>query len=102
MCCLNYEQNTYEKIRKNLPKVGCIVDTEYGSGEVISNSVVKEQVKVKIKSKDSNEDFIKEVPIKEVKIISGSYEGNVDSVDKNEIEVDNEDKDVIRELLKED
>ena len=28
MCCLNYEQTTYEDIRKRLPKVGSIVKTE--------------------------------------------------------------------------
>ena len=27
MCCLNYEQSTYEDIRKRLPKVGSIVKT---------------------------------------------------------------------------
>lgn len=34
MCCLNYEQNTYEDIRKRLPKVGSIVETVDGKGEV--------------------------------------------------------------------
>jgi cell fate regulator YaaT (PSP1 superfamily) len=38
MCCLNYEQETYEKIRKRLPKVKSIVNTVYGKGEVIANS----------------------------------------------------------------
>ena len=41
MCCLNYEQSTYEEIRKRLPKVGAIVKTEYGNGFVIGNSIVK-------------------------------------------------------------
>ena len=50
MCCLNYEQETYEKIRKELPNVESIVDTPYGRGEVVGNSVVKESVKVKIKT----------------------------------------------------
>ena len=42
MCCLNYEQSTYEDIRKRMPKVGSIVKTEEGTGEVISNNTVKE------------------------------------------------------------
>ena len=51
MCCLNYEQSTYEDIRKRLPKVGSIVKTEDGNGEVIGNSIVKEIVKVKLKKR---------------------------------------------------
>ena len=49
MCCLNYEQSTYENIRERLPKIGSIVKTKNGEGEVVSNSVVKESVKVKLK-----------------------------------------------------
>ena len=37
MCCLNYEQSTYEDIRKRIPKVGSIVKTEGGTGVVVSN-----------------------------------------------------------------
>ncbi len=36
MCCLNYEQSTYEDIRKRMPKVGSIVKTEEGTGGVVS------------------------------------------------------------------
>lgn len=102
MCCLNYEQETYESIRKVLPKIGSIVDTPYGQGEVLDNNAVKEEVKVKIKN-DDNEEFIKDVPIIEAQLISGSYEGNIDSVDEDEIdiEVDEEDENIIKELLKE-
>ena len=42
MCCLNYEQSTYEDIRKRLPKVGSVVQTEDGKGEIVSNNTVKE------------------------------------------------------------
>ena len=45
MCCLNYEQSTYEEIRKRLPKVGSKVKTQSGVGEVISNNTVKESIK---------------------------------------------------------
>ena len=49
MCCLNYEQSTYEDIRKRMPKVGSIVKTSEGTGEVFSNNIVKESIKVKLK-----------------------------------------------------
>lgn len=96
MCCLNYEQNTYEDIRRILPKVQSIVDTPYGKGEVLSNSVVEESIKVKIKSKDG-EDMIEKVSIKDVKLISGSYEGNINEDEINDIQ----DKDSVDKLFKE-
>ena len=63
MCCLNYEQTTYEDIRKRLPKIGSIVKTEAGNGEVVGNSIVKELVKVKIKR--GNEEAVEEFKIVE-------------------------------------
>jgi len=100
MCCLNYEQETYEDIRKRLPKVGSIVETTYGRGEVIANSVVKESVKVKIKIKDG-EDIIETVKIEELTLISGSYEDIISDIDIRELEQQVEDPDMIKELFKE-
>ena len=101
MCCLNYEQETYEGIRKRLPKVTSIVDTTYGRGEVVGNSVVKEMVKVKVKSKEG-EEIIVQVPIEEVTIISGGFEGIIDEEQiKIAIEKENVDINVIKELFKE-
>ncbi|NEZ47347.1 stage 0 sporulation protein [Clostridium niameyense] len=102
MCCLNYEQKTYEGIRKKLPKVGSIVNTDYGQGEVVSNSAVKEQVKVKIKNEE-NEEVIEQFSIHNIELVSGNYEGNVDSVDEDELQIDDTEKhkDIIRELFEE-
>ncbi len=100
MCCLNYEQETYENIRKRLPKGGSIVDTPYGRGEVISSSVVKEIVKVKVYMKDA-EDDIKVVSINELTLISGSYEDVINDVDIKELENQAEDPKLIKELFKE-
>jgi cell fate regulator YaaT (PSP1 superfamily) len=100
MCCLNYEQDTYEKIRHKLPKIGSVVSTPDGKGEVIDNSVVKESIKIKIKVEDGD-DIVEEVPISEVKVISGGFEG---SINENEIKIDEEteDADMIKQLFKED
>jgi cell fate regulator YaaT (PSP1 superfamily) len=100
MCCLNYEQGIYEEIRKKLPKVGSIVDTPYGEGEVISNSVIKESVKVKVRIKDG-EDELKVVKIEDLTLISGSYEDIINDVDIKELESQVEDPDMIKELFKE-
>lgn len=99
MCCLNFEQETYEEIRKRLPKIGSIVRTEYGDGEVISNSVVKESVKAKIKVLNA-EEVIKEIPIEELSLISGAYEGIVNE-DDIKMEIDDENRDLAKELFKE-
>jgi len=76
MCCLKYEQDTYECIRKQLPKAGSIVNTPDGQGEVVENSVVKESVKVKINLPDGDED-IRMYPMTDVTIIKGTTEGEV-------------------------
>ncbi|MCM8709653.1 stage 0 sporulation family protein [Clostridium sp. SYSU_GA19001] len=101
MCCLNYEQETYEDIRKKLPRIGSIVDTEDGIGEVISNSAVRELVKVKIKTKDG-EELIREYKIDKIALVSGGFEGIIDE-DEIEIEIQDSDADVkeIDELFKE-
>lgn len=99
MCCLNFEQETYEGIRKRLPKVGSIVSSEYGQGEVIGNNTVKESVRVRIKPQNG-EEFIKDISIDEVTLISGAYEGTVSEEDIK-IEVAEEDKDILKELFKE-
>lgn len=99
MCCLNFEQETYEGIRKRLPKVGSIINSEYGQGEVIANNTVKESVRVKIKPQNG-EEFIKDISIDEVTLISGAYEGAVSEEDIK-IEVEEEDKDILKELFKE-
>ncbi|OPJ61050.1 PSP1 domain-containing protein [Clostridium oryzae] len=100
MCCLNYEQKTYEGIRKRLPKVGSLVKTDMGEGKVISNSAVKEMVKVKIEMKDED-DIIEDFRINEIVLVSGSYEGTV-SEDDIKLETDGEVNEVeIKKLLKE-
>lgn len=98
MCCLNYEQSAYEDIRKRLPKVGAIVETSEGRGEVVSNSVVKESVKVKLNNKE--EEYIELFKIEDITLISGSYEDSVDETDiRLEIQ-DEADKKLIKELFK--
>jgi len=97
MCCLNYEQEAYERIRKRLPKVGSVVNTPSGRGEVVANNVVKENVKVKVKVGDIED--IMEFPMEEVKLISGGYEGAV-SIENIKIEAEEEDAEMVKQLFK--
>ncbi|ASW42114.1 PSP1 domain-containing protein [Clostridium isatidis] len=99
MCCLNYEQSTYEDIRQRLPKVGSIVRIDDIEGEVVSNSTVKESVKVKYKRID--EEIIEEFKIDNIELVEGSYE---DAVDDTEIKLEvesPEDKNLLKDLIEE-
>lgn len=76
MCCLKYEQDTYDIIRRMLPRVGSTVSTPDGQGEVVENSVVGEWVKVKIVNEEKEEEQ-RRYPINTVTIISGSMESDI-------------------------
>ena len=98
MCCLNYEQSTYEEIRKELPRVGSVVETELGKGEVVGNNVLKELVRVKLPRK--NEEIIQDFKMYDVKLISGSYEGEVEDTNIRLEITDEADKALIKNLIK--
>ncbi|MDV3425907.1 MAG: stage 0 sporulation family protein [Bacillota bacterium] len=101
MCCLNYEQNTYERIREKLPRVGSIVDTPEGRGEVVANSVVKERVTIKVSEKDG--EALKNVKLFDTVLVEGSFEGTIEDeevrldIDPGEVDINQ-----VKELLKED
>ncbi|MGL5575101.1 MAG: PSP1 domain-containing protein [Sarcina sp.] len=98
MCCLNYEQSTYEETRKKLPKIGSIVDTRDGRGEVVYNSAVKENVKVKI-TNSNGEGFMEYYSMYEVRMVSGKYEA--DEVEDLRLEItEDTDKAMIKNILK--
>lgn len=46
MCCLKYEQDTYEHLLRHTPKVGAIVETQKGRGRVIENNLFSGMLKV--------------------------------------------------------
>ncbi len=48
MCCLKYEQDTYEHLLRHTPKVGAIVDTVEGRGTVIENNLITGMLKVRL------------------------------------------------------
>jgi cell fate regulator YaaT (PSP1 superfamily) len=53
MCCLKYEQNTYEELNKIVPPVDSIVDTPEGRGTVVETNLLKQLIKVSL---DKNPD----------------------------------------------
>lgn len=80
MCCLKYEQDVYEEKLKRLPKIGAIVKTEDGVGEVCGVETLKERIKVKLT--DADDTFYKRYDAKDIKIIK-------DAEEKDDIKVDN-------------
>lgn len=55
MCCLKYENDVYEEIAKDMPKICSIVKTPQGEGTVEEVNYLKKNVKVKIQVKDSDQ-----------------------------------------------
>ena len=48
MCCLKYEQESYEHLLRVTPKVGAIVDTSSGRGTVVETDLLKGMLKVRL------------------------------------------------------
>ncbi|WP_128425142.1 PSP1 domain-containing protein [Gudongella oleilytica] len=57
MCCLKYEQDTYEELLKTMPSVGAIVMTPQGKGVIIDTYTLLQRVKAKVRLKDGTEDI---------------------------------------------
>ena len=48
MCCLKYEQDTYNELYKTTPKVGAIVSTPDGKGTVVEQNILTGVLKVQL------------------------------------------------------
>lgn len=62
LCCLEYENDLYTELKRDMPKVGSFVETEHGLGKVVSVDIFKKNYSVDLKdrgivvfSKDSND-----------------------------------------------
>lgn len=77
MCCLKYEQDSYEDLLKHTPKVGAIVKTADGKGVVQEVNLLTGKLRVKLDRSDN----IITVKKDDVEVIR---DGNI-RVDKNEL-----------------
>ena len=84
MCCLKYEECVYCDKLKRLPKIGAIVKTEDGTGEVISVETLKERIRVKFKENDDV--FFKKYDAKDVIVIKDAAVD--ESVGRQDVEND--------------
>jgi cell fate regulator YaaT (PSP1 superfamily) len=77
MCCLKYEQEAYEDLISKTPKTGSIVDTPQGQGVIVSVSLLKEKLQVKLDKGDEKD--IEVFDIKEVKVLKAAA-GDTDDI----------------------
>jgi len=52
MCCLKYENDYYQEIYSQMPKLGSIVKTKDGKGIVEANDIIRQTVTVKVELPD--------------------------------------------------
>jgi cell fate regulator YaaT (PSP1 superfamily) len=50
MCCLSFEVDTYQELKKNLPKVGKRITTKYGEGKVIRQNLLLQTITLELAS----------------------------------------------------
>ena len=82
MCCLKYEQEVYEEKLKGLPRIGAIVKTKDGTGEVCSVETLKEVVRVKFK--DGEDFFFRKYDAKDIVVIKDAAEDDSINADNAE------------------
>ena len=55
LCCLGYENDIYTELKKDLPKMGSIMETSEGIGKVVALDVFKKTYSVDLKEKGIRE-----------------------------------------------
>ncbi|MCL2703033.1 MAG: stage 0 sporulation family protein [Defluviitaleaceae bacterium] len=69
MCCLKYEEETYEHLNKNLPNEGDLVKTPDGTGEVLSVMILRQLVRVAVRRKPQDEPVVSAYPLSAISIV---------------------------------
>ncbi len=84
MCCLKYEQSTYDELLTVTPRQGALVETESGVGTVEYVNILTGNMKVKIENE--KETVYIDCNAKDVKIIkNGHFDNDTDDVDPSEL-----------------
>ncbi len=88
MCCLKYEQDAYEDLIRNTPKVEAKVETPDGVGTVVEVNLLRGICKVRL---DNGQDAPKAYPKSELKIVGSGKTFREDPVEENDDEIIDED-----------
>ncbi|MCL5057851.1 MAG: stage 0 sporulation family protein [Actinobacteria bacterium] len=79
MCCLKYENDTYELAREEFPEVGSRVVTPQGEGKVIGINIFKKTISVELKESKAVQDYtVEEIVTKGTRGENGSSSGSSD------------------------
>ena len=80
MCCLKYEDSTYEELNRRLPDEGDTVDTPDGTGEVLHVNVLRQLIKVGV-TQEKGDVAINEYAVEDVRIVRHKRrKGNMNEV----------------------
>lgn len=66
MCCLKYEQEAYEDIMKDAPRMDSFVETPDGAGTIISVNTLREKVRVRL---DDQPDSLRTYHNSEIRVV---------------------------------
>ena len=60
LCCLGYENDIYTELKKDLPKIGYVMETPSGMGKVVSLNVFEKSYSVDLKDQGIVKFFLEE------------------------------------------
>lgn len=102
MCCLKYEHDTYQVLRKGMPNRGDRVLTEDGAGVVFDTNILLEQVKVRhiVKDRDDNPELGEDIVIYKKDQIKSILKKSVQVEEHDELIIEGVDE-IPKELLEE-
>lgn len=69
MCCLKYEQDAYEELVKNAPRVDAFIETEGGKGSVIDVNLLRRTARVRLE--DQHDMSLKTISFDDLTVIGG-------------------------------
>lgn len=84
-CCLRYEDESYRKLKKNLPPRNSTVKTEYGEGKVIDMQILTQLLMVELGSGERIS-----VPVEEIEVLETGRTNGGDEEDEDQPEQENE------------
>lgn len=77
MCCLKYEEDVYEELNKKLPRVGDVISTVDGEGEILSTNVLMQLVKAVVRKKENDPPTINFYAVDEIQVIRTRKQKNM-------------------------
>jgi cell fate regulator YaaT (PSP1 superfamily) len=92
-CCLRYEDQTYNELKKRLPKKGAKVNTKQGQGKVIDTQILTQLVMVEYENGDKEAVGIDEIEVVKVSSNKSGKKNNNQKTNKPEKEPQDNDKD---------